>query len=402
MYNWLTSATKKRIIEELKRILFSHPRYRQDSENVTNKYSFDERPQRGIIIDGTSADRVRLSADNYMGRHYSFCMLSWVDNKPGTSIEWIKENIPLLETFKKDRTFFPSEPGVYFINIDSLPDDGKSLPGTFSIEPNLTVFNELLIIFSHSSDREAQLSRENIYEGSVRLWLDGKVALINGVDFTVDYKTGQIIFLKSTPPGCEIFADYRYKSPKIGPIQYHRNTTNTTAIPGALLAFGDRCQECDRQVVVVTDERTDVAEIYGGKYEVSFDLTVFSRDSDDREKLSDYVVYKVLEIQNKLGFEGIELIDISPGGESEEQYNAEDGTFYYESSISLSVRVDWETYVPLPVVISRVENTSLEKEKEFGHLDGTYPIDLLQIADRIGSLTLPVSIGKNVTYERIK
>ena len=78
MINWMTNATKKRIIREIRQILYDHPRYRADYQNVQNKYSFSERPQRGVIINSTSGDRVRLSADNYMGCLSSFCMLTWI------------------------------------------------------------------------------------------------------------------------------------------------------------------------------------------------------------------------------------------------------------------------------------------------------------------------------------
>ena len=94
MKNFLTNPTKKRVIREIKRILYDHPRYRADSENVQNKFSFDERPQRGVIVNGTSADRVRLSADNYVGRLSSYVMLTNVENFPGTSLEWVRENYP--------------------------------------------------------------------------------------------------------------------------------------------------------------------------------------------------------------------------------------------------------------------------------------------------------------------
>jgi hypothetical protein len=84
--NWLTNALKKRVIKELRKILYDHPRYRADSNNVQNKYAFEERPQRGIIVNDASADRVRLSADNYMGRITSFVMQTPVENKPGTTL----------------------------------------------------------------------------------------------------------------------------------------------------------------------------------------------------------------------------------------------------------------------------------------------------------------------------
>lgn len=400
MKNWLTSATKKRVIRELKRILHEHPRYRGDSENVQAKYSFEERPSRGIIVNGTSAERVRLSADNYMGRIQSFVMLTPMDNSPCTSLEWVTENLRLLETYSKDRSVFPSAPGAYVIVITKLPDDAHQTPGEFTVEPILTVIDEPVLVFSSSADQEAQLSNGDIYENSVRLWLDKRRTLVMGVDYAIDHATGAITFLKQTPSGSSVHADYRHKSPVTGPFQFHRETFNVDAIPGAVLAFGDRTELNDRMAIIVTDERVDTADVYGGKFEVNFELIAFTKDSDDREKLSDYMIAKILEMQNGLGFEGLELLDVSPGGESEEVYNEASEDYYYDSTISMTLRVDWEIYQPLPVVVQRAELTSREAEREHGYLEGSYPIDQLQSTTKSQVLGIPLVLGRELTYER--
>ncbi len=401
MINWLTNPLKKRVAAELKKILYEHPRYRADSDNVQNKYSFKERPQRGVIINAASAERVRLSADNYVGRLTSFCMLAPISAYPGTTLEWVRENFPVLEQVSPKRDVFPSPPGVYIINIESIPNEGKKIPGTFTVEPVLTVLNEPLLIFSSSADSEAQLSHDLIYPGSVRLWIDGRRKLVPDVDFHVDYDTSQITFLKSTPTGSFIHADYRYKTPTQGPYQFQPEETNLIAIPGAVLAFGDRVHECDKMAVVITEDRTEVADVYGGKFETRFELVAFTRDSEDREKLSDYLVIKILERQNALGYEGLELIDVSPGGESEEIYNDETDEYYYESTISVSFRVDWAIHVPLPVVVDRVEMTSQEAEQEHGYLDGSVPYDQVKIGTYASIAGVPSSIRNQLTYERV-
>ena len=127
-------------------------------------------------------------------------------------------------------------------------------------------------------------------------------------------------------------------------------------------------------------------------------LVAFSKDSEDREKLSDYIIMKIMERQNILGYEGIELLNVSPGGENEDVYNAETDEYYYESNISLSYRVDWSIYNPLPINIWRGEFTSKTEEDSKGHLDGSYTYDLLRATqDNFSTL----SIGNGLTYERI-
>ncbi len=107
------------------------------------------------------------------------------------------------------------------------------------------------------------------------------------------------------------------------------------------------------------------------------------------------------EQQNRLGFEGLELIDINPTGETEEVYNAETDEYYYENQITLSLRVDWEIQVPMPVVINRTELTSHHAEQLHGYLDGTAPTDLLQAVSQLGIQGVPIKIGKKLTYERV-
>jgi hypothetical protein len=400
MKNYLTNATKRRVIREIKKILYDHPRYRADSENVQNKFSFSERPNRGVVINGTSADRVRLSADNYVGRHSSFVMLTPVENFPCTSIEWVVENVNELSKISPRRDIFPSAPGVYRVKVLDLPDEAHNTPGHFTVDTILTVHNEPLIVFQSSADQDAQISHENIYQGSLRLWLDNRIALIPDVDYSIDYVSGYVTFLKSTPAGESITADYRYASPNTGNFPFYREHSDVDAIPGVVLAFGDRVQQFDQIDIVVTDERVHTMDVYGGKFEINFELLAFTKDSDDREKMSDYIIVKILEIQNSLGFEGIELLDVSPGGENEEVYNAETDDYFYDSTISLSFRVDWEIYVPLPVVVQRAELTSLQAEQENGHLTTNYPNDLVGLGNPSSANGVSVVIGKGVSFER--
>ncbi len=175
-----------------------------------------------------------------------------------------------------------------------------------------------------------------------------------------------------------------------------------TAIPGAVLAFGDRAQLGDKTVIVVSDARTEVADVFGGKFETTFDLVVFSRDAEDREKMSDFVIAKILEAQNRLGFEGLELLDISPGGENEDVYNQEIDDYYYESSISLSLRVDWESYAYLPADIWRAEFTSKESEQSTGYLDGSFVLDQLSDGDISRIAGMNAVVGRDISYEFVK
>lgn len=402
MQNWLVAPTKKRVIQEVRKILYDHPRYREHSQNVYNKFGMSERPNRGVIVNAASADRVQLSADNYIGLLKSFVMLTKVGNSPNTTLEWVRENNFLLEQYSPKRAVFPSPPGVYLFRVTDLPEQSSRTPGRFEVEPVLTVKDEHLLVFGSSADSEAQLSRENIYPGSVRLWLDGRRPLLAGRDYSMNDATGEIRFLRPTPTGMFVVADYRYRVPVQEHLPFFLDTADTTSIPGAVLAFGDRAQLDDRFAVVVGDGRADVAEIHGGKFETNLELVVFvQNDSEERERMSDYIVAKFLERQSALGFEGLELMNISPGSESEEVYNQTSDDYYYESPISLSLRVDWQTFSSLPVEVFRVETTSAESEAETGYLDGTSQSDLVAPGTNADTIGQSVVIGRGLGFERV-
>lgn len=338
-----------------------------------------------------------------MGRMTSFIMLTNVENKPGSSVEWVRENFPLLEKYSPKRDVFPSPPGVYVLRIDRVPDIGHSIPGLFTVKPLLFVENYPLIIFQNSADQEAQLSHDSIYPGSVRLWLNKTRALLPDVDFSVDNLTGAITFLRETPTGDTVHADYYYEIDNQGPFQFTNESSNMTAIPGAVIAFGDRIELGDEMAIKVMRHRHETAEVFGGKFETTFELLVFSRDAEDREKMSDYVIGKILEIQNRIGFEGLELLDIAPGGENEDVYNAEIDDYYYESSVSMTLRVDWESQFSLPVDVWRVEMTSKRLEERTGYLDGSFFLDKLKVGDyaNIAGAMNKIGRGSELTYERI-
>jgi hypothetical protein len=118
--------------------------------------------------------------------------------------------------------------------------------------------------------------------------------------------------------------------------------------------------------------------------------------------MCDYVIIKMLERQNDLGFLGIELLDISPGGESEEVYNEATDDYFYDSTISLSLRVDWESYIPLPIEVEAIRMTSKSAEQETGYLDGTFPYDLLKIGSPVEVAGVNTIIGRNIGYERTR
>ena len=378
MINWMTHHTKRRFMAELKSMLQNHPRYVEDVQNVVNKFGYKERASRGIIINSTSAERVRLSADNYVGRQKSFVVMSPYRNSKGTSIEFVNENMPALEAINPNRNVFPTPPGFFVISIDSLPNDGTGEPGYFTLKQYLSAEDPSLLTFNDSRDFIAYLSHQNIYPGSVQIYFDDRIRLIPDVDYTVDYGTSEIRFLKDTPTGYTVSAKYRHGYGEDRKLEFHRNAYQTEIVPGVVLAFGDRATIGDQVSIRINESRVETADVYGGKFEVNLELLTYSKDASDREQLVDYVTTSILGRQMALIDSGIELMEVSPGSDAEETFNPETDEYYYEQSISVQLRVDWMIMVPLMLDNVDIEMTSAEMDKTRGHLDGTYTYDLLK------------------------
>ena len=114
MFYQLTESIKRRIILELRKFWQHHPKYPELVNNIQGKYSFEERPQYGIIVKISGGSRVDMSADNYRGVVKSYVYLTKVNNKPGFSLEWVREDSRAIQD---NGGVFPSQAGVYYIDL---------------------------------------------------------------------------------------------------------------------------------------------------------------------------------------------------------------------------------------------------------------------------------------------
>lgn len=386
MYYYLVGALKRRVVVELRESFSRHPLYSKLVPFIQNKYAFTERPQFGIVVKGASANKVALSGDNFMGTIESHVMLTNV-GPPAHPIEWVRED---LARVRANNDVFPLAPGIYYVEILQAPDNPQD-PGKYVIDPLLTVTDEAVLRFDSGIEREAQL--QNVpAPNTLRLWLNRNTLLKEGTDYTVDYRTGAISLSVRTAPTSVLTADYRYPVPSIGPIDFYWNKSDHTTLPGVILAFGKRAQVGDKVAVVVYGDRVEAAKAYGGKFEVSFDLDVISQDPNQMEEISDLVVmYLWGERRDALATEGIEIVDISMGGEAEETYDETGDTYYYNASISLQLRADWEIHFPLPLVISKVT------QEPTANTEG-----IQQVLSPLYYATRPIIPTRNNDYERIR
>lgn len=394
MYYYLIGSLKRRLVLELQDSFARHPIYSKIVPFIQNKYAFDERPRFGIVIKGSGANKVQLAADNFMGVVESHVMLAYV-GQPAYPIEWVREDLALVQ---QHNDVFPSAPGVYYLEILTVPTN-VSEKGTFVIDPLLTVTDEPLVK-SVYGEHEAQLQHIPV-KNTVRLWEGGRILLYEGKDYEVDYSNGAVTFKYDPPAGCGIVADYRYAVPSIGPIEFQWNTSDYKTLPGVILAFGKRARVGDKVAVVIYKDRVDTANAYGGKFEVSFDFDVIATDPNQMEEIADLVVmYLWGEKKAALEFEGIEIIDTSIGGESEEAYDETGDLYYYTASLGLQLRADWELHMPLPLTISRV--TASTNQETLAMPPGVSgPSHLKQVMTGLFFQTAPAIVGRNNAFERI-
>lgn len=396
MYYYLISSLKRRLVLELQDSFSKHPVYEKAVPYIQNKYAFDERPQFGIVVKGASGNKVQLSAENFVGVVQSHAMLAFLDT-PSYLLEWVRED---LNTVKENGDQVPTQAGVYYIECLTAPtNQGES--GTFVIDPLLTVTDEPLLKVISGVERSAHLQNEPV-PGTLRLWENRRTPLLEGRDFTVDGQ--EIKILGRLLPGAIITADYRYAAPSIGPIEWKWNTSDWKTLPGVIMAFGKRGKPGDKQAVVVYEDRVDVANAYGGRFEATFDLDVIAQDPIQMEEMADYVVMSLWgEKRSALSFEGIEIIDLSMGGEAEEAYDENADLYYYNASLSIQLQADWEIHVPMPFTVSRAVAFTRSAEAAMNAERGGYGESSIKAYSQGGLFlaTTPVIVGRNSSYERI-
>jgi hypothetical protein len=396
MYYYLIGALKRRIVLEIKDSLSKHPVYAKAVPFVQNKFAFDERPNFGVVVKGASGNKVQLSPQNFVGIVQSHAMLAYLDT-PSFLIEWVREDLNAVN----EGSSFPTLPGAYYIECLEAPTNQGEL-GKFIIDPLYTVTDLPLFKSVSGLESSSQLPHSAIPE-TVRVWENRRHPLIPGVDYTVDTE-GLVTFLTRFIPGTVVTVDYRYPGPSIGPLDWQWNTSDFTTLPGVVIAFGKRGKVGDKQVIMVSEDRNDAAKAFGGIFEATFDLDVIAQDPIQMEEMADYIVMDLWgEKRSALSFEGIELMDLSMGGEAEETYDESAELNYYTASLSLQVQAPWEIHVPIPFTTSRATIYTKQVESTFDHDRGAPSQSSVQALSQGGLFLVssPTLAGRGHSFERI-
>lgn len=396
MYYFLSEGVKRRFILELRNFWAFHPSYRDDLvNNIQGKYSFDERPQYGIIVKMGSGNHVRLSPDNYKGVVESYVGLARVKQFPGMAVEWVREDSVAVQN---NGGRFPSAPGIYYIVLTANDQ--------FEVHPFLTVRDEAVTMLSAT---EGQLIQGTFTPGTLQLYeMPGSFLMSEGTHYTAGPTTGIITLVTPLRANTYLVADYRYAGQMTGPYPIRLNHATNSAIPGVVIAFGREAREGDRQAVVVQEVREPIALEYGGRWNLNLDFEVMARDVDSQNYITDRsVIFLEAIFRSYLGSEGIDLQEVSLGGEAEEVYDENGDDYFYTGSFSISVETEWAILVPIVGEIRRVSPLSTDQINAILGLSDDELIGLtnnLHLVENIGltSFTDPFFRGRTRTYETIR
>lgn len=370
MFFYGSGALNDRLIEETRLLWSYHPRFRNDLvHNIQGKYSFEQRPQRGIVIRTSSGEHRRLTWDNFQGTKASYVIRAKTDaTKPGLSVEFVRENALAIQA---NNGIFPSPPGIYIIDVTQSeieeaggfrtylpagqhPTADQELTGNhmFTVSPQLSVVNEGLEMVSPTV---GFLEQGGFIPGTLDLYeRPSNWKLIEGVNYTADSETGEITLTEALPSPLTIRADYRYEGVKSDPYVIANDWAHHEAIPGAVLAFGRRITPGDQLAVVVTDRREFGAMEYGGRVDINVEIDLWARDVDDQREMLDlmFIWYEGV-LRDRLSIEGIEIESVSWSGETEEVYDDNADDYFYGATLSLRVQTDWKLHVPLVGMFKR-------------------------------------------------
>ncbi len=407
MYFHLTSSLTDKFIHELRQFWQYHPKFRGMVDNIQGKYSFKERPQQSIVVKTSGGSHVSLSPDHYKGMVMSYVYLAKRVGKPGLSVEWVREDAVAIQN---NDGRFPSPPGVYYIDVVDGATNGLTTKMGFFVDPLIDVRSEQVTSIDAST---YQLATPPL-AGTLRLFeMPAGFLLRETVNYTVtldeqDKPTGEIKLIEPLTGGRTLQADYRWVDESRGPFPLVEQFADNRAIPGVVLAFGRRAEVGDQLGVVVQPIRYPSALEYGGRWTMTVEFEVMARDVHDQREIYDWSVMALYAIaRSRLSTEGIEILSVGLGGESEEVYDETGDDYFYNASFTLDVETEWSQHIPLNVWLRQVAPlTEAEAKVIAGLPDDQLPGrdgDIKALADLgLEDNRDPFWSGKKGTFETIK
>jgi uncharacterized Zn finger protein len=340
----VSNAVKKRLCQVFQEIVSTHPIF--EKTKVYTKFPQEERPKTALIIRSVSGGSQKLGLDNFITTQVGFSTLANLKGISGDSLEWVRDDQENLDKI--------SPPGFYIVKITAHDPETNNF--TFVVDPYLIVDDEQTTIKFIKGKEGIQLKNKPVNPNSETVYSQShKFEFKRDIEYTIDYQTGEILFSetvdkKYTP----ITVDYQVLSTQKGPFTTEYYMLDNIAIPGVILAFGDRLKVGDEQVIVVENRQREVAKVYGGRWQLNVDIICIAQDPDQQERLLDFVITSFwARYQDILANEGMSVIDFSLSGEAEDLETDLPEEYSFTAGISFSMETDWELHVPMISTLRR-------------------------------------------------
>jgi hypothetical protein len=340
----VSNATKKRLCQIFQDIVSKHPIF--EKTKVYTKFPQEERPKTAIVIRSVSGGSQKLGLDNFVAIQRGYCTLANLKGVYGNSIEWVKDDQEHLDKL--------SPAGFYIVKIISHEPNTNNF--NFTIDPYLICDNEELNITFIKNKEGAILKNTPVNPNSEIVFSQAnQFEFKRDIDYKIDYSLGEILFEESVKKYEPITVDYQVLSKQLGPFTTEYYSANNIAIPGIVIAFGDRLKVNDEQVVVVESRDRPVAKVYGGRWLLDFDIVVIAQDPDQQERLIDFVTTSLwADYQDTLANEGIAIRDFTLSGEAEDLEVEISEEYSFSGGIAFSCEIDWELHVPMISEVRRI------------------------------------------------
>ena len=250
----------------------------------------------------------------------------------------------------------PKEAGVYVLSVYEA--DGAD-PASREHDVYYKRFRRVVerdLMFS--SPTEFLLSGVPI-EGSFRIIEEPSNRILRLSEYVLE--KDKVTLIEEPPRAVKLKALYTEEASQQGPFRVKPAVSYRNIIDGVVIAFGRRLQKGDEVVIIVSEEREPVSHEYGGRWDVSVDIDLITRDVHSQADIADQTaVWLWSSLRPKLTNLGLEISDVSLGGESEEVYDDNGDDYFYTASLSFSIQVDWFIHFPLVIPIQSISKQGIQ------------------------------------------
>lgn len=372
-YYKLTGEMERRVIHELQTFWSRSPKYPDLPKNIQGKFRMDERPYCGIIVRVSGGDPVPMSADNYMGTVKSYVALARIPKFDGMFLEWVREDARAIQD---NNGRFPSPSGVYFIQVQEYdPLEGR---GEFYVDPLLDTRGFRPQITTSMGVESFTIPNVPV-PGSLRVYEKPSGVLLQEGEDYVETAPGTYMLMNPLPTNFHLSIDYRYAGASTGPHPLVVNQATVGAIPGVVLSFGSEIRQGDALSVIVYDRRQSAYRVYGGKWDIQIELEIMAADKQAQMDVTDRTaMYIQGMLKTRLSNEGIELMSLSIGSQSEEVRDEAGEDYFFTNSMSCSFQTDWEIHQPLVFTIRDFDTSGVFLYGD-SYLSGYNPAEGLEL-----------------------